>query len=419
MKKPVKIIIAVVLALAVLITGLSLFFPDVMNNLASGTFGKADKYRNPQMTEQDVQLRSDLTSNEDSLRSMITGLIYFSIFTEDLCDKIDSCTNAMMKQEMPEGQDWSRDIQALQDFSAFIRNNNKTLSNTISMLTGFLMKVESDQSADVERNLRDFQNYVGNLLEKDSILEVSLRSMDNFMLTNKTLLARKTEMNNLKAIRDQLLIGSVQLSGVLQDKQLAAGLCSYAVNSQEKFNAVCAVEKVGVIASQEAVNAIRNADKLQDFVVNSSLTVGSVEQVKSIILCSAQNLNNTVNDREPLSNGIVVGSTLVYSAENLQFVVCSHDELCKQVSAAGELNLSDVPKLGSLYAVASFSAVGLNVICSNYDIKNAYQSTELASVLNSASLGVILSNEVVGSVSYGSNFTGFVGQLNSQIIGPQ
>jgi len=44
MKKQVKVVIGVVVAIAILILGISFFFPTVFKGLTSGTFGKAEKY---------------------------------------------------------------------------------------------------------------------------------------------------------------------------------------------------------------------------------------------------------------------------------------------------------------------------------------------------------------------------------------
>lgn len=93
MKRQTKIIIGSVIVAAVVIIAISFMFPSVFKGITSGTFGKADKYRKTQMTEQDIMLRSELVSDTGKLRSMIQGLIYFSLFTEDLSAKMDSCVN--------------------------------------------------------------------------------------------------------------------------------------------------------------------------------------------------------------------------------------------------------------------------------------------------------------------------------------
>lgn len=411
MKKPVKVIIGIVVAIAILIAGLSLFFPEVMDNITSGTFGKAEKYRKSQMTENDIKLRSELTTNDVALRDMIQGLIYFSLFTQDLSNKIDSCTDALVKQGMSAKDAGYQNVMALKDYSTFIHNNNRTLNNTISMLTGFLLKDQSDESADVERNLREFQNYVNNLTSKDSVLELSLRSMDNYMLTNRTLQSRKAELKNLKAIRDQLTIGSVQIASVLQDKDLVGSLCSYILTSQGGFNVVIpAQEQIGAIQNQDALKVIMNQDKLQDLIVHSGVTIGSVDQLQDVI--SAQQVGNAVKSKDDQLGFDGLQGVLVYSVDNLQFVVCNIADLKNQAGAAGELKLGSAPQLGKIDAVVYFSQEGLNVVASSFSYQNIFQSAELSSILQSSEVNAIFSQDKIGSFSFGSNFVQFVGQLN-------
>lgn len=415
MKKPVKIVISIVLLIAILIIGISLFFPAVIDGFTSGTFGKAEKYHKSQMTEKDVQLRSEFTADTGQLRGMIQGLIYFSLFTLDLSNKIDSCVHTLKKQGMAEKDKGYSNILVLSDYSEFIKNNTKTLGTTISMLTGFYLKDESDQSADVERNLRAFGSYVKNLNEKDSILEIALVSMDNYMLTNKTLIARKTEISNLKGIRDQLLLGSIELSGVLQDKALCATLCSYAISSQQNLNAINGQQNLNAIGSQDKIKAVASQDKLDRILQSTQLALLATDQVNGVV--QAQQVGSSVKSAGDL--GFLAGSIIVYDKPNMQFVVGNVAELQKifsvdQVSAS----LSGIQTLGNISAVAVFSQQGLNLVQSSFDLANVIKSQDLGLTLSASQLGVIvLAQGGIGSVSYGSGFIGFVGQLNNQNLG--
>jgi hypothetical protein len=420
MKKPVKVIFAIVVAIAILIAGVSLFFPTVINNLASGTFGKAEKYRSTQMTEKDIQLRSEFTSNTDQLMGMIQGLIYFSLFTQDLSNKIDSCISAYELQGICSHENGCANIELLRDYSDFIKNNNKTLGTTISMLTGFYLKDQSDQSFDVEKNLRDFGNYVNNLNEKDSILEVAIRGMDNFLLTNKTLQTKKTELNQLKAIRDQLLIGSIQLAGMVQDKPLCATLCSYAISSQDNLKAVFGQQKLDAVASQQKLNLVNSMDKFEGWIVGNQVSFGSAEQLKDVM--QVREIGNVVKAQgEDLGGrgGIIVGAIVIYNRDDLKFVVSNAAELSKNLSGAQlEGVLCGVEQLGKYIGVAYCSQQGLNLVASNFDLKLSFTAQYLGSSLKSSQLDqIIQSQQGLGAVTYCSQFVGFVGQLGNQDLG--
>ncbi|MEI6173821.1 MAG: hypothetical protein WCR01_08710 [Bacteroidota bacterium] len=431
MKKQVKIVIGVIVVVAILIIGVSFLFPTVFSGLTSGTFGKADKYHKSQMTEADVKLRSEVTSDTAKLKGMIQGLIYFSLFTQDLSYKIDSCVTKFQEHGICSQEGGCASVTVLQDYSDFIKNNNKTLGTTISMLTGFYLKDESDQSADVERNLRDFGNYVSNLTEKDSILEVAMKSMDNFMLTNKTLKARKTELASLKSIRDQLLVKGVQMAAILQDKPLGAALISYALSSQPGLN-VLQISSHGLVvgsqaagsqgslnviipaSAQQTVGAIANAGNLENIVVKGVVTLNSGPEINLIL--QSQQIAAVGSTSKDLGSALI-GSIVIYDKGSLQFIVGSVPILQNQLSNA-QFNaiLCGTQNYG---AVAYFSAGALNMVASSYDIKSIVQNQAIGMTLNNISINAISAicaqGGALGSVvPLGSSPIGIVGVLNNQ-----
>jgi hypothetical protein len=416
MKKQFKVIIGIVVAVAVVIVCISFFFPAAFKGLTSGTFGKADKYHNQQMTENDILLRSDLVADTAQLRNMIQGLIYFSMFTHEMNRNIDSCIKAYKAQGMGAKPEEAARISMLLDYSDFMKNNNKTLGTTISMLTGFYLKDNSDQSADVEKNLRDFGNYVNNLNEKDSVLNLALRSMDNFMLSDKTLKSKKTEVASLKSIRDQLLLQGIQLAGMLQDKPLCSQLLGYALSSQSSLNVIIlGKEQLGYLEKNK-LNVIMNQDKLGNIIGSKDVEFGSNEQLGDII--QAQQLG-VVNSKQDLGN--MVGSVVVYDKANLQFVVGNVAEL-QSVLSASQMSaiLQGSAALGNLAGVAVFSSQALNLYQANIDLKSVYSSQEnnLGMGLSSAQLNQVLGNQQgLGVVIYSSDFIGMMGQLGSMGLG--
>ena len=426
MKKQVKVIIGVVVAIAILIAGISLFYPSVFKGLTSGTFGKADKYHKTQMTEKDIQLRSEFTRDTAQLKSMIQGLIYFSLFTRDLSNNIDSCVNSFQKQGMTSQSKGYANVLVLQDYSGFIKNNNKTLGTTISMLTGFYFNDQADQSVDVEKNIHDFGNYVTNLSEKDSVLEMALKSMDSFMLSDKTMKTKKAELSSLKSIRDQLLLQSVQLGGMLQDKPLCAQLLSYAFSSQSALNIIIlGKEQLGGHPNPPAAHLlvmnqlVMNQDKLGNIIGSKDVAFGSNVQLGNII--QAQQLGKDVNNsKQGLGN--LVGSVMVYDKDNLQFFIGNKGELQKFFGSSPQITalLQGSATLGSLEGVAVFSSQGLNLYQLKIELMPVYSSQQnnLGMTLSSAQLNQILSNQQgPGAIPYSSNFINMMDRFGSMGLG--
>lgn len=429
MKKQGKVIISLVVAVAVILLAVSLFFPSVYKGLTSGTFGKADKYHRAQMSEKDVQLRSEFTRDTAQLKSMIQGLIYFSLFTMDLSNKIDSCVTVFQDHGICSQSGGCAKMNILMDYSDFIKNNNRTLGSTISMLTGFYLKDESDQSADIEKNLREFGNYVNNLNEKDSVLEDALHSMDNFMITNKTLLARKTELAQLKSIRDQLLVKGIQLSGVLQDKELSMNLLDYALSSQQDLKIVIEAVQLGsaslgtsalmknLQSSEQSLGALKNNKDLGSVTFDSQISVCSAEQLEEII--QAQQVNAVASQKveshklESASIGSQsVSAMMLYNSNTMQFIVKNASTLDNQLSSA--LSASIIQRNQEIIGVAICSAQELNLVLSSFPLSSVLQSQNLSSFLSSAQLSNILSSQQeLSSICFGSNFVAMSQQFGS------
>lgn len=419
MKRQTKIIIGSVIVAAVVIIAISFMFPSVFKGITSGTFGKADKYRKTQMTEQDIMLRSELVSDTGKLRSMIQGLIYFSLFTEDLSAKMDSCVDLYKSEGICNKPEQCATVSAMADFSDFIRNNNKTLRTTISMLTGFYLKDQSDESADVEMNLRAFGTYVTQLNEKDSILEQAFRTMDSFMLSSKTLQSKQTELTNLKSIRDQLLISGIQLSGLLQDKPMCATLCSYALSSQQSLNALMSQNELRSgtlsVGSQENIKSLLNGQALEKLILGSALTVESATQLEKQI--SGVEMGNVVQSK--LQSGAMMSQlqVVVYDRPQMQFLVCSKPQLEKIFSREDLSALLSGQTMGVIAGVGVLSNQGMNVYIPQAMQLNFLRSEEVRSFLSSNPLSSALSAADPGSMSFGSMFIGGRQELNSMVLG--
>jgi len=409
MKKQTKIIIAVVLVVAVVILIISFIYPPIFKGLTTGTFGKAEKYHKQQMTEKDVQLRSEFVQDTAQLRGMIQGLIYFSLFSQDLSFTIDTCVRTFESHGMctKQSEDCNK-MSILKDYSVFIKNNTKTLNSTIRMLTDFYLKDTTDQSIDVEKNLRDFGNYVSQLNERDSIVESVLKSMDRYVLGPSMKETKKSELAGLKSIRDRLLVKGIQLAGLLQDKPLCVILLNYALSSQSQFSAIASKPQLGVLYNQSLQNAL-SAQSLGLFL--SSHPLGIIPDTQLGELISAQQVQSAVKSIEL---GNAVGSVMVYDKPTLCFFLCNQSDLQGYLSSQ-QMNAVTLGNqwLGRIEPVASFSSLGVNLMQSNFDLKSIYQSQQLGSVLSSTQMNALLGQEGLGVV-YGMSFIGLVGELGSQ-----
>jgi hypothetical protein len=390
MKPKTKALIALSILAALCIgflIGISVKFTGTDRSELAGTFGKAEKYRKTQMTEKDVQLRSDLLSDTARLGSMIQGLVYFTLFTEEISTHIDSCVAAFKAGGMGSRHEEATQLEALQQYSDFIKNNNLSLQKTIVMLMGFYTGDSVDQSQDVEKNLRDFGAYVSRLEEMDSVLSASIMNMDNYML-GKDFQDRKDEIARLKSIRDQLLANSLQLAGVLNDKGMASSLLQYALSSQEKLFV------------------------LMDKPLSSSVLVGGTSK---IAFCESKPALEAAYNSTQVSANFDYKSTnglgIIYSVPQMQFMILDKAGLNIFYSSGSDF-------LGAYKAVAFIESGTLQVVLQNYSLQNVLQSNVLG-VLRFNSLnscGLTNMNAIIQSTAGLENIFKFIASQNLGLL---
>ena len=415
MKKSYKIVIGLVVISALIMAGIALFSPTILKDLTSGTYGKADKYMKSPITESDVKLRSEFTSDTVKLKGMIQGLIYFSSFTNDLCTKIDSCLVLYRQNGMCGNDPECNVLKPLKDYSEFIRNNNKTLGATISMLTGFYRNDTVSESADVEKNLREFGNYVSNLIVKDSVLEVSLKKMDNFLLKNKTVPGRERALASLKSIRDQLILSGIQMAALIRQKDKVAELIQYAVTSEGDLREIGYIA-CGVYGVEQGQNSscytpgiipiLQVAGELQ-----GQAGVTGVEQLQTLLnqteIYVAEELQEVIS-----AQGVPERVMIKSSEDDVAFrAVVYEGGGFRYVESPGIVELLESQFFQQLQIVATVTSEGVGVFLS---IPVYWSVFENVPAYNDFEIAAIRSQMDVQAIGiFGENFVGLVNDLQS------
>jgi hypothetical protein len=407
MKTKVKLIFAISLIAALFIgfmIGISVEYPNPNKSDLAGTFGKAEKFRKVQMTEKDLQLRSDLVKDTARLRSMIQGLVYFSLFTEELRTNLDMCTISFSAQGMGTQAGESGKIKVMKDYSDFIRNNNASLNATIVMLTAFYGKDGGDASQDVERTLQDFGNYVSNMSKKDSILSQVLVNMDEYLLNSKTLQSREAEFRQLKSIRDQLLVKGIQFGGLLGNKGVVVSRMKYAMDSQLKMNSVVS-GNVNAFAANQNFGILMQ--KLESSGVQSKLEL-QLEGFYNAQISSkleSSNVSAILYDQTSLKFGVVDMQALSALKQSL-------DGALKAGGLEGSL------KSGAMDA-ALLQSKGLNSMAAQ-PILMIKAGGDLQVILNQFSVGQMVSSSLLSGLSAESSLKlsqiGSMNAMNAQAL---
>lgn len=406
MKTKVKLIFAISLIAALFIgfmIGISVEYPNPKKSDLAGTFGKAEKFRKVQMTEKDLQLRSDLVKDTAKLRSMIQSLVYFSLFTEELRTNLDLCTISFSAQGMGTQPGESGKINAMKDYSDFIRNNNTTLNATIVMLSGFYGKDAVDASQDVEKTLQDFGNYVSNLNKKDSVLSQVLVNMDDFLLNSKAMQSRKTEFIQLKSVRDQLLIKGIELGGLLGNKPGTISMLKYAIDSQLKMSS-------SITGTVFAYGASQNLGLFSKVLLSTDLQskldvqIGSFQNAQ-IASKLESNIGSIIYDKASLQFGMLDKAGI----QALQQSLASEGQMGRVAINQG-LNIRFNAMDASLFNSQNLNSFGIQ------PLGRILANGDLSLILNQFSMGQMVSSNIMAGLSMDASLKLLqIGAINSAL----
>jgi len=345
------------------VIGISIDFPRTDREDVAGTVGKAAKYRKTKMTANDIKLRSELLKDTSQLKEMIQGLIYFSTFSEETCAQIDLAVFGFQTKGFSAQSPDAEKMNALADYARFIRNNNETLNATIAMLSGFYLNDTINQSLDVEKNLKDFGDYVNQLNVKGPVLSEAFLAMDNFLLGDKALQEHIASFKELKSIRDQLLIKGIQLSGLVGNQEQVGIIIFNGLNAQDKMNIILGQEKMNIILGQEKLQRLFSNEELKLLLFDKELTLHLFNQ-------------------EDLASGL----NLIYNQAGLSFLLAEGSQVNLVASQA-----TDLQSAGNYKALCLLGNEKLDVILDQYSLQRLTMSPALSGFLDANSLNRILS----------------------------
>ncbi|MFO7615702.1 MAG: hypothetical protein R6V75_00450 [Bacteroidales bacterium] len=326
------------------VLGVIVDFPSPEKQEVAGTVGKANKYRKTVLTAGDVKLRSDLLQDTARLRTLIQGLTYFSLMTEETSQNLNLVlvkfrSNGMGADELQEKQ-----LGLLENFSDFLKNGNKNLGATITLLSGLLLEGEAAETPDVEKNLRDFSNFVDGLDKWGTVFGQGLQDLDQFLLSSELLANQPASLKELKSLRDQLVISGLQLGTMANSNGMVQGTV-FAMEARDQL---------GYIQAQENLN----------------LSVFASDQ-----------LNLLARPNAALDNAIA------YNSQEQLFVVLSQEKL-----AAGAL-----PR--ELQVIALVGDGSLNVSLPPMQMSDLIGSATLGGLLNSQQINLVFSSQVGGLIN--------------------
>jgi hypothetical protein len=252
--------------------GVVVDFPKLSNDELAGTIGKVNKYKKTVMTQKDVELRNSLAKDTAKLSEMIDGLIGFSVLTDRVGKGIDKALLVYRLKGMDQLPEGKSRLEALQSYAALIANNNRDLQGTVALLGDLYANKDTDLSVDMENRLKDLRSFFASLSQRSDDLSLGLAALDNFMLGDAELKSNPKTLLELKSLRDQLALSSLQLAAVLQSKELAAGLVNNILDNEPKLCLLSSDKGLGALSTetQKLKNLVDSGEQLKLGAVASS-----------------------------------------------------------------------------------------------------------------------------------------------------
>ncbi len=199
-KKNLLIIVAVVVGIGIIL--ISLGWPPISKEDASGSFTKANKYKENTVKEGDVILNSELLADTNKTKKAIVDLVQFG----DFALYVKSVLNQLWLPELNNFKgipEINSAIDQINEFSSFIDNNNKTVQNTVVTFVEFYDDSKKPVNADVESQVKQFYNYATQFLIRDSIFEATIGSIDIALKGN---IKKSKQIESLKNLRDRIVM---------------------------------------------------------------------------------------------------------------------------------------------------------------------------------------------------------------------
>lgn len=341
MKSSTKLLIGVIVVIGILLgffIGISVDFPKSKNKELAGTIGQVNNYRNVKVSESDIQLRSDLLSNESFLKSYRQYYSFSYAECVKLCEDITFAVNA--SEKAPQFQkDFPQVIQDVKQYQETLEQFRKDILLAVSSLQK-LSEIDANDATQILNNaniavaqIKYRENCVYTYVEAiekfvkgHNPYEYSdlIKAHDLFSVTQLIIAAATNDKPMLKAYNNKQLMASHDgINVAANNNQLKSALQSDLNFLQNEFKnsevlKVTNAAQLGVLESQIGL-IIPSIEKLGIIICSSSLGIGGY------ICSSSENMGNTflsseklgIDNAEKLGMGNVQTMGLILNTDKL------------------------------------------------------------------------------------------------------
>ncbi|MHC1706964.1 MAG: hypothetical protein AB9842_05520 [Bacteroidales bacterium] len=344
MNKKVRLIIIIVAVLAVAILVFSYFYPHSQGDDASGTIGKADKYRKDQMSAQDILLRDDILQDTAAVRKTLLQLLEFTAYSVEVKKVIDSAWIIQLKANCGLA-DCDAIISPLSEYSEYITNNIPLMNKTNGMLADCYYQSKNELPKDAGSQLLSFISFVDQFLQRDSVFDQTIQNLDKYIQADRSKdKKRKTQVTNLRNIRDKMVIDNLLFAVNTGDEkkyEYSSAQTLYNVNTIKSVNGAGNLN-VGDVCNSPVIKALTSSPNLQVFVSSNPV-------IMSKVIIPAVNRTENVSK---VKSGISVSSGATLLSK----------EVLKQIESGQNLsNLQGQPINNVVIPISNFNSLSSGV----------------------------------------------------------
>jgi hypothetical protein len=232
MKSKTKILItAFILIVVGAIAVISFFNKPADKSLVKGTAATEEPGQVQAMNKRSIQLKTEFTKDTLQLKRMIQVLTYFEQFSERVARQIDTASANLRYHPLYSDQKLKPTFIALQEYSTFLHGNLDKLKSTEAMLKEFLAnKEETGMPYDVEKNLREFANFINQMSAREAVMEQAAYEINSYLdlSAKKKKNLMQIEISELENFRNQLIMDNRVTAMMLGDKNSLVRLSGYA-----------------------------------------------------------------------------------------------------------------------------------------------------------------------------------------------
>jgi hypothetical protein len=347
MKSSTKIVIGVIIAISFILgffIGITIDYPKTNNSELAGTIGKMSNYRNVKVTDNDIELRSELLTNDALLKNYRQFFAFHYTACVKLCDDIDFAIQS--SEDIPQfREDFSMDIENVKQFRQTLEQARKDILLAITAL----QQLTGSNEKNISEVINNANIAVAQIKYKQDNLLAFVESMEKFLSENNP-----EQFVDLVKAHDQLALNQLIIASATNDKPMMRVYNhKQLLTSKEELKTVASNEQIKT-ALQNDFNGLqvdlKNNDQI-NIVIPDAAQIGNYEKQLGIIIPSMEKLGMLIYGCSEKLGEIESNEKLgmIESNEKLGKIIESNEKLGNATNKENfKLILLNTEKLGIL-----------------------------------------------------------------------